>query len=181
MKLSDIKINPNNPRKISDTKLQKLVQSIKKFPKMLELRPIIVNKDNVILGGNMRYRALQELGYTEISDNWIKVADELTDEEARRFIIEDNVSFGTWDYEMLSVDFEVQELDDWGLEIDSFNIEGIEDRDFNNKEVNIDELGEMAELKIKLDYETYMRVLERFSEIAEDTTTAFMTMFEAYV
>ena len=88
----DIRLNPDNPRQINEAKFKKLKQSIKDFPKMLELRPIVVDKEGIILGGNMRYRALQELGM-EIKDEWVKVADKLTDEERRRFIVEDNLDF----------------------------------------------------------------------------------------
>ena len=83
-----IKLNPNNPRQISKKKFEKLKQSIKEFPKMLELRPIVVDKNGVILGGNMRYRVLKDLGW-EIKDEWVKVADKLTDEERRRFRVPD--------------------------------------------------------------------------------------------
>lgn len=102
IKLNQIKINSANPRLIKDDRFKKLVQSVKEFPKMLELRPIVIDEDGTILGGNMRYRALKELGYKEIPDNWVKKASELTDEEKRRFIIEDNVGFGEWDMDMLA-------------------------------------------------------------------------------
>lgn len=91
MKLSNIKANPSNPRVIKDDRFQKLVKSISEFPKMMELRPMVINSDNVVLGGNMRLKALQELKYKEIPDNWVKRAEDLTDEEQRRFIIADNV------------------------------------------------------------------------------------------
>jgi ParB-like chromosome segregation protein Spo0J len=97
MKFSDIKLNPKNPRHIKDDRFRKLVQSIKDFPAMMELRPIVVNKDMMILGGNMRYRACKELGIKEIPDTWIKIAESLTEEEQRRFIIEDNIPFWEWD------------------------------------------------------------------------------------
>ena len=99
MKLSQIKLNPNNPRVIKDEKFAKLVKSITEFPKMMALRPIVINNDNVVLGGNMRLKALKEIGYKEIPDEWVKRADDLTEEEARRFIIADNVGFGEHDWE----------------------------------------------------------------------------------
>ena len=110
-----IKLNPNNPRQISKKKFEKLKQSIKEFPKMLELRPIVVDKNGVILGGNMRYRVLKDLGW-EIKDEWVKVADKLTDEERRRFIIEDNVEFGEFDWDILSTNYDADELLDWGID-----------------------------------------------------------------
>ena len=86
---------------------------------MLELRPIIVDNTGMILGGNMRYRALQELGM-KVKDEWVKVADKLTDEERRRFIVEDNVGFGDWDWDKLSAEFEKEELEDWGMDVDKW-------------------------------------------------------------
>lgn len=122
IKLSTIKINPNNPRTINDDKFQKLVKSIKDFPKMLSLRPMIIDKDNIVLGGNMRLKALKELGHEEIPEEWIKKASELTEEEQRRFIIADNVGFGDHDWELLQAEWNVEELSEWGLEIPDFAI-----------------------------------------------------------
>ena len=102
MKIKDIKLNPDNPRIIKDRRFKKLVKSLKEFPKMLELRPIVINEDNVVLGGNMRLKALKELGYKEIPDSWVKRVDKLTEDEKRRFIVADNVEFGENDLEMLS-------------------------------------------------------------------------------
>ena len=117
MKLSEIKANPNNPRVIKDDKFKKLVKSIQDFPKMMELRPMVINADNIVLGGNMRLKALKELGYKEIPDTWVKRADELTEDEQRRFIISDNVGFGGHDWEVLKSEWDVQELEEWGLDI----------------------------------------------------------------
>lgn len=117
MKLKDIKANPNNPRVIRDEQFEKLKNSIKEFPKMMKLRPMVINGDNIVLGGNMRLKALKELGYKEIPDDWVKRADELTEEEQRRFIIADNVGFGEHDWDMLANEWDVQELEDWGLDI----------------------------------------------------------------
>jgi len=117
IKLNQIKINSANPRLIKDDRFKKLVQSVKEFPKMMELRPIVIDEDGTILGGNMRYRALKEMGYKEIPDNWVKKASELTDEEKRRFIIEDNVGFGEWDMDMLANEWDAEELEEWGVEL----------------------------------------------------------------
>lgn len=119
MDIKNIKINDKNPRFIKDDKFKKLCQSIKDFPKMLELRPIIVNPDGMILGGNMRYRALQQLGW-EIKPEWVKTAESLTAEEQRRFIVEDNVGFGDWDWDELSAEYGKEELENWGLDIDKW-------------------------------------------------------------
>ena len=120
IKLSTIKPNPSNPRVIKDDKFHKLVNSIKEFPKMLELRPMVVNEDNVLLGGNMRLKALQHLKYEEIPDTWVKQASELTEDEQRQFIIKDNVGFGEWDWEMLANEWNSDELSEWGLDVPNF-------------------------------------------------------------
>jgi len=116
VKLSTLRINPDNPRLIKDEKFEKLCSSVKDFPKMMSLRPIVVDSDGMILGGNMRYLALDHLGYREIPDEWIKRAEELTEEERRRFIIEDNVSFGEWDFDILASDWDIEDLNEWGLD-----------------------------------------------------------------
>jgi hypothetical protein len=121
MKLKDIKPNPNNPRVLRDDKFQKLKQSITEFPKMLSLRPMVIDENNVVLGGNMRLRALQELGFTDIDEAWVKRSSDLTEEEKKRFIIADNVAFGEWDWDTLANDWEVVDLEAWGLDIPLFD------------------------------------------------------------
>jgi len=117
MKLKDIKPNPHNPRVLRDDKFAKLKQSISEFPKMLSLRPMVIDENNMILGGNMRLRALQDLGYTEIDDAWVKRSSDLTEEEKQRFIIADNIAFGEWDWDTLANDWDAEQLSDWGLEV----------------------------------------------------------------
>ena len=131
MKLSEIKPNPNNPRLIKDDRFKKLVNSIKEFPKMMDLRPIVVDNDNTILGGNMRYKALKELGYKEIPDTWVKRADDLTVDEQRRFIAVDNVGFGEWDWNIVANEWEVDELEGWGVEVPVWEIDKDYGTDFN--------------------------------------------------
>ena len=116
VKLSEVKINPNNPRLIKDEKFLKLVQSIKDFPEMLDIRPIVVNQDMIILGGNMRYKACKEAGLKEVP---IIVTD-LTEEQQREFLIKDNTSGGEWDFEMLTNEWDVEQLEDWGLDVPTF-------------------------------------------------------------
>jgi hypothetical protein len=113
-KISKVKPNPNNPRIIKDDKFEKLVRSIKEFPKMLEIRPIVVNDDMIVLGGNMRLKACKEAGLKEVP---IIKASELTEEEQKQFIIKDNVSGGEWDWEALAVDWNAGELEEWGLDV----------------------------------------------------------------
>ncbi len=114
--ISKIKPNPNNPRLIKDDKFAKLVTSIQEFPEMLNIRPIVVNKDMVILGGNMRFKACKEAGLKEIP---IIIAD-LTEEQEREFIIKDNISGGEWDWNLLANEWDVDQLTGWGLDIPNF-------------------------------------------------------------
>jgi hypothetical protein len=114
VKISEVKNNPNNPRTIKDDKFQKLVQSIKDFPKMLEIRPIVVNDDMIVLGGNMRLKACKEAGLKEVT---IIKASELTEDEQKQFIIKDNVSGGEWAWEMLNSEWDADQLDEWGLDV----------------------------------------------------------------
>jgi len=156
MKLSEIKSNPNNPRLIKDDRFQKLVNSIKEFPKMMELRPMVVDKNNMVLGGNMRLKALRELKYKDIPDEWVKCAEDLTEEEQRRFIIADNVGFGDHDFDMLNKDFNVNELEDWGIDLPFFNQEqtDIEEVGSFNESVSFtikcDSINELEQLQTKL-------------------------------
>ena len=112
--ISSITENAANPRTINKHKFQKLVNSVKQFPEMLSLRPIVVDKDNVILGGNMRYKACKELGLKEV---YIIQAADLDDKQAQEFIIKDNVGFGEWDWDILANDWDTDLLEDWGLEL----------------------------------------------------------------
>jgi len=106
--------NKDNPRTISEAQMEKLKKSIQEFPEMLKLRPIIVDKDNVIIGGNMRYEALKQLGYGDIP---IVKADELTPEQIKEFIIKDNLGYGEWDFDVLKVQWDLDQLGEWGLEV----------------------------------------------------------------
>jgi DNA modification methylase len=123
VKISEVKSNPNNPRIIKDDKFQKLVKSIKEFPEMLNIRPIVVNADMVVLGGNMRLKACKEAGIKEVA---IIKASDLTDEQQKQFIIKDNVGFGEWDWEDLANNWDVEQLTDWGLDIPDFKPEVLE-------------------------------------------------------
>jgi site-specific DNA-methyltransferase (adenine-specific) len=114
IKISEVKANPSNPRTIKDDKFNKLVQSIKDFPQMLELRPIVVNDDMIVLGGNMRLKACKEAGLKEVS---IIKASELTPEQQAEFIVKDNIGFGEWDYELLLNAYDSSELEAWGLDL----------------------------------------------------------------
>ena len=114
VKISKIKPNPENPRTIKDQKFKRLVESIQSFPQMLEIRPIVVDEDLVILGGNMRYRACKEAKLKEVH---IVKANDLTPEQKQEFIIKDNVGFGEWDWDTLANEWPVDKLEDWGLDL----------------------------------------------------------------
>lgn len=118
MKLSKLKYNPENPRRISPEQLDKLVKSIESLPKMMELRPIVYDPATFyVLGGNQRLAALRKMGKTEIPDNWVKSTDEMTDKEKREFVLRDNVQAGEWDYSVLDENFADFDLDDIGIEL----------------------------------------------------------------
>lgn len=146
MKLSDIKPNPKNPRTIRDENFKKLVQSIKDFPEMLDARPLVLNKDNVILGGNMRYKAAKEAGLTELP---VKIVD-WSKEKQDEFIIKDNVSGGDWDWDTLANEWDTALLDEWGLELPDSIKEEAEVEEDEAPEVSsepaVSKLGEVYQL-----------------------------------
>jgi ParB-like chromosome segregation protein Spo0J len=129
VKTKDIIPNENNPRILKDDKFKKLVQSIKDFPEMLEIRPIVVNNEMMILGGNMRLKAIQEIGIKEVP---IIKAENLTEEQQREFLIKDNVGFGEWDWDALANDWNPEELNEWGLDIPVV-LDSVEPDDLSDK------------------------------------------------
>jgi len=131
VKINAVKLNPNNPRIIKDDKFKKLVQSIKDFPEMLNIRPIVVNKDMIILGGNMRYKACKEAGLKEVP---IIITD-LTEEKQREFLIKDNTSGGEWDWEVLANEWDVEELESWGLDVPELEIPTILEAEEDDYEI----------------------------------------------
>jgi hypothetical protein len=116
--INTVKANPNNPRIIKDDKFAKLVKSINEFPQMLNLRPIVVNDDMVVLGGNMRLKACKEAGLKEIP---IIKASELTEQQQKEFIVKDNVGYGEWDWSDLANNWDSDQLEEWGLDIPGFS------------------------------------------------------------
>ena len=114
VKISKVKGNPSNPRIIKNDKFKKLVKSIKEFPEMLKLRPIVVDENFMVLGGNMRLKASKEAGLSEV---WIDIAEGLTEEQKKEFIVKDNVGFGEWEWDMLANEWDSIELAEWGLDV----------------------------------------------------------------
>ena len=133
LKISAVKPNTDNPRIIKDNKFKKLVASIKEFPEMLKLRPIVVNNDMVVLGGNMRLKACKEAGLKEV---WVLKATELTKEQENEFIVKDNVGFGEWDWDVLANEWDVKELEEWGLDGFPFEEEVLEAEEDNYTELD---------------------------------------------
>lgn len=128
--IAAVKENPNNPRFIKDSKFKKLVKSIKAFPEMLEKRPIVVDEDMIVLGGNMRLKACKSAGLFEI---WVDIAQGWTEEQKAEFIVKDNVGFGEWDWDILANEWDNEQLVDWGVDLPVFD-------------VNPDEFGDQFEL-----------------------------------
>lgn len=148
MEIDKIKINPNNPRFIKDEKFKSLVKSLIELPVMTELREIVVDEDNVIIGGNMRYRAAKEAGWKEIptkvftramadENNKLTNQSKTYEQYCKEIMVKDNISGGEWDWELLSSQFEKEELEDWGFDIDK---KWEENFDNKNSEINTDEL-----------------------------------------
>jgi len=147
MKLSDIQLNPNNPRFIKDNKFKSLVDSLKRHPEYLTTHKITY-KNGVIFGGNMRYRALLELGYTEVPDEWVIDVSDWSDESIREYVVVDNIPYGENDWELLSEQYEKEELENWGMDVDKWqDNEVVEDEVPEvSDEPAISKLGEVYQL-----------------------------------
>jgi hypothetical protein len=160
--------NPTNPRIIKDDKFKKLVKSIQEFPQMLELRPIVVDGNMVVLGGNMRLKACIAAGLKEVP---IIIADKLTDAQKDEFIIKDNVGFGEWDWDLLANEWEPESLNDWGLSVPVF----FDDMSNNQNYEGLDAASKLdkflsAELKrmfLVYDNETFENVITWFNKQQE--------------
>lgn len=165
IEIKNIKPNTDNPRVIRDYKFKKLVKSIESFPEMLQLRPIIVNKDMVVLGGNMRLRACQEAGLENVP---IIVADNLDEAKQKEFVIKDNLNYGEWDWEILANEFDVMDLDTYGLDLnpaifdqeeDNETIKGATDEKFNDYTIYF-----KNEEELDIWYSFLKRIRNKFSE-----------------
>jgi hypothetical protein len=158
MKITNIKPNPANPRVIKDYKFKQLLKSIQDFPEMMEKRPMVcvtdVDKKIFPLGGNMRYRAIIELGYKDIPDSWVIMADDWTEEKRREFVIKDNVGFGEWNHEELANEWDTQQLEDWGLSLPNFDphvdYSILEDDDLNEQ---LEDMANGVKKAIQIEFE----------------------------
>ena len=167
--ISSVKLNAANPRTIRDEKFKKLVKSIRDFPEMLDLRPIVVNSKMEVLGGNMRLRACLEAGLTEVP---IIRAEHLTDEQQREFIVKDNVAFGEWDWEALANEWDTDDLSGWGVDIPNFELpESISGSAFSfsdkNKEINVDTFDDKCTIVLTYTMEEHEKVKTALHKIAE--------------
>jgi ParB-like chromosome segregation protein Spo0J len=120
LNIKEIKLNDHNPRDITPEMFEKLKKSIQEFPQMLETRPLVIDENNVVLGGNMRLRALTDLGYEEIP---VQKVEGWSEEQKKEFIVKDNVSYGVWDWELLANSWDAEQLGDWGLEVPGFDLD----------------------------------------------------------
>jgi ParB-like chromosome segregation protein Spo0J len=188
VKVEEVKLNPNNPRVIKDDKFKKLVNSIKNFPEMLQLRPIVVDENMIILGGNMRYRACIEAGLKEVH---IIKADGLTEDQKKEFVIKDNNSFGEWDWDALANEWDTTLLDDWGMNIPKIEeFAGLEPTGVHAKSLTekLDTFINASIKQVVLFYELdeYEEVLKKLSVVCEqnkfeDNSVAVMYLLNNYL
>jgi len=184
IKIHKIKANPNNPRLIKGDKFKKLVQSIKDFPEMLKLRPIVVNKEMVVLGGNMRLKACIDAGLKEI---WIAKAWDLTPEQENEFIIKDNSNFGDWDWDILANIWDTKELKDWGIDVwqpeEQIDYSVLDDIDLDQE---IQTMYDQTKKSIILEYSTEVyedkvkKVYEKLKNEGADLSDLFYKAMQNY-
>jgi hypothetical protein len=156
VKINILNQNANNPRIIKDKKFEKLVKSIKEFPEMLKIRPIVVDENNVVLGGNMRLRACKEAGLKEV---WIEKIENFTEEQKQEFIIKDNVGFGKWDWDILANQWDNTLLNEWGMDV--WN----EDINFDNFFEDKDEQIETYKIILEYTEEEYNLMIEKLNKL----------------
>ena len=182
-KVTEIKLNPDNPRVIKDDKFAKLKKSIQDFPQMLELRPLVIDENNIVLGGNMRLRALQDLGIKEVP---ILYAKDLTEEQKKEFTIKDNLSYGEWDWDTLANEWDSKLLNDWGL--NSWNYKEITpefDVDVIGNELDRYTNNTIKQITLYYETETYIDVLQKLNSIAkqigvEDNSQVALHLLKVY-
>jgi ParB-like chromosome segregation protein Spo0J len=184
--ISKVLPNQSNPRVIKNDKFKKLVKSIEDFPQMLDIRPIVVDSNMVVLGGNMRLKACIAAGLKEVP---IIVADQLTEEQKKEFIIKDNSSFGEWDWDILANEWEISDLSDWGIDIPASYFDDDKEPEFD-KDLLDEALDSYINSKVKqitlyFDNQQYEYVLGKLDEIAlaqelESNTDVIMFLLEKH-
>ena len=192
MKISDLKANPKNPRIIKDDKFKKLVKSLQEFPEMMEKRPMVcvtdVDGKLFPLGGNMRLKALQELKYKDVPDEWVMLADEWTEEKRQEFVIKDNVGFGEWDWDELNADWDTQQLEEWGLEVPDFEeeeLEAVEDDyeipDIIETDIVLGDLFEIGEHRLLCGSSTDINVIDINNFIMSTNIDIILLIFVCFI
>lgn len=180
VKISKVIPNENNPRFIKDHKFKKLVKSIQDFPEMLKLRPIVVNKDMVVLGGNMRLKACKEAGLKEV---YILKADELTEQQQREFIVKDNVGFGEWDWDILANEWDNQQLKEWGMDVwqpeEEVDYSALEDLDLDET-IEDKEAGVKRAIMIEFDPKHYDKANELITQARKDGKDVGLIVLNAF-
>lgn len=177
--LDKIRSNPKNPRTIKKHQLEKLMKSISDFPKMLELRPLVVDENMVVLGGNMRLKALKELKYESVP--YIKI-EGLSEEQKEQFIIKDNVNYGDWDWDVLSTDWNLTSMDGWGLDVPSWvlddDAEPEIDRDVLNEAMDAYINAQVKRIVLFFDNEEYNDIIKKLKWLSDknnlDSNTAVL-------
>jgi len=159
IKLSKLKNNPNNPRKISVLDFEKLKENIVRHPNILKIKPLVIDswENPILLAGNQRFKALKDLGYEEISEDWVRTADTLTEKEKNAFVFLDNNAFGEYDYDILKELYnedDLKEIESWGTDIPNYLLYNEDNNDITadfsvNKE---NDFTEKYELVIKISY-----------------------------
>jgi hypothetical protein len=169
VKISTVKLSPDNPRVIKGDKFKKLVQSIKDFPGMLELRPIVVDEDMVVLGGNMRLRACIEAGLKEVT---VLRASMLTEEQKREFVIKDNSSFGEWNWDILANEWDINDLSSWGIDIPASYFDDDKEPEFDKDTLDAALDGyinsKVKQITLYFDNQQYEYVIAKLEEIAKE-------------
>lgn len=167
IKISNFKNNPTNPRVIKDDKFNKLVKSIQEFPEMMEKRPMVcvtdVDGKLYPLGGNMRLKAIKEIGYNEIPETWVSIADNWTQEKRNEFVIKDNIGYGEWDWENLANEWDAEKLEDWGINVPQMPVEvdySILDDEDVTSELNEMSSGVKKAIQIEFEAEHYEEAQE---------------------
>lgn len=167
--ISKVLPNQSNPRVIKNDKFKKLVKSIQDFPQMLDIRPIVVDSNMVVLGGNMRLKACIAAGLTEVP---IIVADQLTEEQKKEFIIKDNSSFGEWDWDILANEWEISDLSDWGIDIPAAYFDDDKEPAFDKDELDkaLDSYinAKVKQITLYFDTQQYEYVLSSLEQIAKE-------------
>tara|TARA_R110002124_G_scaffold248920_1_gene414061 strand:+ start:48 stop:611 length:564 start_codon:yes stop_codon:yes gene_type:complete len=180
VKISKVVPNENNPRFIKDYKFKKLVKSIQDFPEMLKLRPIVVNKDMVVLGGNMRLKACKEAGLKEV---YILKADELTEQQQREFIVKDNVGFGEWDWDILANEWDNTQLKEWGMDVwqpeEEVDYSALEDLDLDET-IEDKEAGVKRAIMIEFDPKHYDQANELITQARKGGKNVGLIVLNAF-